>query len=149
MRFNADGSEVVTASDDGTIRVWHAQPRELQTEFATSSYRGTPNPVDWAVVQHSTAAGYSPVDSYQACLPVHGQRQAAGRDQPRHHGGDIGWNNSGTEVVTAQPDGTVDVWHAVGSRYTQVPLRSPIHLNGSAIYTGHDSRRIPHRDSDL
>ena len=127
-RFNADGSEVVTASDDGTIRVWHSQPRELQTEFASSSSGGTPNPVG--------GAGYI---SNSRILTLDGSGRlyvftASGEQQAVINPGtavnSAAWNRAGTEIVTADSDGTVDLWHAIGSNYTQIPLPSPIHLNG-------------------
>ena len=133
-RFNADGSEVVTASDDGTIRVWHSQPRELQTEFASSSSGGTPNPVG--------GAGYI---SNSRILTLDGSGRlyvftASGEQQAVINPGtavnSAAWNRAGTEIVTADSDGTVDLWHAIGSNYTQIPLPSPIHLNGPAQSVG-------------
>ena len=133
VNFSPDGSEVVTASDDGAIRVWHAQPNELQTEFATSLTGGTPNPVDWAVYS-TDGSRILASDSTRLVyiFTASGKRQAV--INPGTTVETAAWNNSGTEVATAQPDGTVDVWHAVGLRYTQVHLREPIHLNGSALY---------------
>jgi WD40 repeat protein len=133
-RFNADGSEVVTASHDGTIRVWHSQPRELQTEFASSSSGGTPNPVG--------GAGYI---SNSRILTFDGTGRlsvftASGEQQAVINPGTavylVALNRAGTEIVTADSDGTVDLWHAIGSKYTQIPLPSPIHLNGPPLIVG-------------
>jgi WD40 repeat protein len=133
-RFNADGSEVVTASDDGTIRVWHSQPRELQTEFASSSSGGTPNPIG--------GAGYI---SNSRILTLDGSGRlyvftASGEQQAVISPGtavvSAASNRAGTEIVTADSDGTVDLWHAIGSNYTQIPLPSPIHLNGPPLIVG-------------
>ena len=44
------------------------------------------------------------------------------------------FNHAGTEVVTADSDGSVDLWHATGSDYSQVHLPTPIHLSGPALY---------------
>ena len=140
-RFNADGSEVVTASDDGTIRVWYSQPRELQTEFASSSSGGTPNPVG--------GAGYI---SNSRMLTLDGSRRlyvftASGEQQAVISPGtavvSAAWSRAGTEIVTADSDGTVDLWHAIGSNYTQIPLPSPIHLNGAgSVAMSPDGSRI-------
>jgi len=91
VNFSPDGSEVVTASDDGAIRVWHVQPNELQAEFATSFTGGTPDPIDWAA--YSTDGSRilaSDSTGLVYIFTASGKRQAASRDQPRHHGGDSG-----------------------------------------------------------
>jgi WD40 repeat protein len=140
-RFSPVGSEVVTASGDGTIRVWQAQPRELRKAFASSSSDGTQN--------FALAAQYSPdgrrlliVDgsSYAHVFTDNGQPVSSdGQPVIVGPGGTAyvdtaQFNRAGTEIVTADSDGTVDLWHASGSDYTQIRLRSPIDLNGAAQY---------------
>jgi WD40 repeat protein len=130
-RFSANGSEVVTASDDGTLRVWHARPRELRAEFASLSSNGAPSPV--------LGAQYLP-DGRIVSLEEPGQLRvftAGGALQtvispPGTTVHSVTWNHAGTEIVTYNSDGTVDVWHAEGAKFTQVPLSSPIHLTGPA-----------------
>jgi WD40 repeat protein len=137
VRFSTTGSEVVTTSADGTIRVWQAQPRELRMSFASSVFGGTPNP--------AFAAQYSPrggriliVDNSSPA------RVYTGSGKPVSSGGQpvvlkpggtayvetARFNRTGTEIVTADSDGTVDLWHASGSDYAQIPRSSPIQLRG-------------------
>ena len=142
---DADGSEVVTASDDGTIRVWYSQPRELQTEFASSSSGGTPNPVGGAGYISNSRILTRRLAARLYVFTASGEQQAV--ISPGTAVDSAAWNRAGTEIVTADSDGTVDLWHAIGSNYTQIPLPSPIHLNG-ARKRRHESRRVPHRDRD-
>jgi WD40 repeat protein len=144
-RFSPTGNEVVTASADGTVRVWQAMPRELRTAFATSWAAGTPNPV--------FAAQYSPdgrrILAVDTTSPA---RVFTASGTPVYSGGqpvvlDPGggasvntalFNRAGTEIVTANSDGTVDLWHARGSSYAQIRLPSPIRVKGGgpAHYAG-------------
>ena len=143
-RFSADGREVVTASDDGTIRVWEAKPRELHTAFASSFSGGTPN-----LPEPAYAAEYSPDGGRILTVDSSGHAQVfTTSGTPVYSNGQpvvinpgiaadvksAQFNRAGTEIVTADSDGTVDLWHATGSNYTQIHLPSPIHLNGPALY---------------
>jgi WD40 repeat protein len=140
-RFSPTGSEVVTASGDGTIRVWQAQPRELRKDFATSFSDGTPNPVYAA--QYSPGGGRILVvdNSYPARVFTDSGKPVSSGGHPIVLSPDGGafvemarFNQAGTEIVTADSDGTVDLWHASGSDYTQIHPASPIQLNGPARY---------------
>ncbi len=137
-RFNADGSKVVTASDDGTIRVWHAQPRELQTAFTSSYSGGTPNlPNPVLAAEYSSDGGrILTVDNSGNAyvFTASGQQRAVINPGNAVAVNSARFNRAGTEIVTADSDGTVDLWHATGTNYTQIPLPSPIHLNGSVLY---------------
>jgi WD40 repeat protein len=136
-RFNADGSEVVTASDDGTIRVWHSQPRELQTEFASSSSGGTPNPVGGAGYISNSRILTLDRSGRLYVFTASGEQQAV--ISPGTAVVSAAWNRAGTEIVTGDSDGTVDLWHAIGSKYTP----SPIHLNGAgSVAMSPDGSRI-------
>ena len=144
-RFSPTGSKVVTASADGTVRVWQAMPRELRTAFATSYASGTPNPV--------FAARYSP-DGRRILIVEFSSpaRVFTASGTPVYSGGqpvvlDPGggayvntavFNRAGSEIVTANSDGTVDLWHARGSNYAQIQLPSPIRIKsgGPAYYAG-------------
>ena len=139
-RFNASGSEVVTAGEDGTIRLWDALPREVRTWFNSPS-RGTPQPV--------YAAEYSPDGDRILTVDGSGNASVFTADGKAVYSGSkpvvIGpghsadvktalFDSAGTQIVTADSDGSVELWHASGSNYAQIHLRSPIHLNGSAQY---------------
>ena len=127
-RFNADGSEVVTASDDGTIRVWDSQPPELQHEFIDSLAGEGPNPVGLVAylsdgrIASLDGAGHFYVSTtsgtQQAVIPTSSAVNA------------LAWNHGGTELVTAQENKTVDLWRATGTTYTQIVLPSRIVLSG-------------------
>jgi WD40 repeat protein len=125
-RFSPTGSEVVTASADGTIRVWDALPRELRMVLSGAWAGNPPFPV--------FAAKYSPdgdriltSDGTNAYVytasgkPVY----ASGAQVVLFPSGTANvnsaqFNAAGTEIVTANSDGTVDLWHASGSDYTQI-----------------------------
>jgi WD40 repeat protein len=142
VRFGASGSEVITAGDDGTIRVWLARPRELESVFPGAlsdvSKPYLPLPVDSAeyspdggriltvstgLVSLSTSAG-TPV--YPQGQPLYiFPANGAGVNTAR-------FNRAGTEIVTADTDGTVDLWHASGQNYAQIRLRTPIKVGSQA-----------------
>jgi WD40 repeat protein len=128
-RFNADGSEVVTASSDGTIRVWNPQPRELQHEFVDSSPGGGPAAV--GLVAYLSDGRVASLD-YRGHLYV---STTGGTQQTvMYPGGSaivaLSWNRAGTELVSAQANKTVDLWRATGTTFTQVALPSRIVLSG-------------------
>lgn len=127
--FSGDGSAVMTASVDGTVRVWRAKPREMQAAFATSFRSGMPNPV--------YTAEYSPdgrqiltVDSSGfAYLVTPDGTQDSTLYPPGNHAwvNSAQYNRTGTQIVTADTDGTVDLWSPGGvSQQTVFP--SPIQL---------------------
>jgi WD40 repeat protein len=148
-RFNADGSEVVTAAEDGTIRLWDAQPREVRTSF-TSPSDGKPQTV--------YTAEYSPDGGRILTVDSSGNASVfTAGGKPVYSGGQpvvinpgetvdvnaAAFNVAGTEIVTADTDGSVDLWHASGSNYSQIQVPSPIHVKGPALYAAfgqHDSR---------
>jgi WD40 repeat protein len=138
-RFSPTGSEIVTASEDGTVRVWQAEPRELQREFTSSISGGTPNPVFAA--QYSPGGGRILVVDTTTRARVFSANgtpvSAGGQPVVLSPGGGASvysarFNRAGTEVVTANSDGTVSLWHASGPGYTQIRLPSPITLQGGA-----------------
>ena len=136
VQFSANGQEVVTASEDGSIRIWRARPRELEAAFPTSnSGSGVPNPV--------YAAEYSPdgsrilaADSTGfAYVLTNSGTPVATIDPPSPKGyvNTALYNQAGTQIVTADTDGTVDLWQADGS-YQQINLPSPIQVTAPASY---------------
>ena len=136
VQFGAHGQEVVTASEDGSIRVWRAWPRELQAAFATSqrSGSGTPYP--------AYAAEYSPdgtqilaVDGSDLAYVLTSSNGAslATIDPPTGWVNTAQFNRAGTQIVTADTDGSVDLWQASGS-YQQINLPSPIQVTAPASY---------------
>lgn len=135
VSFSADGREVVTAGEDGAIRVFYSWPRGLQHAFASST-DGTPSKPEPA---------YSADYSYGGILIVDGSGDAylyttVGADYmrsivPPSHGVTINsarFNQQGTEVVTADSDGSVDLWPTFSSSNVPVRLPKSIHVNGPA-----------------
>jgi WD40 repeat protein len=134
-RFSANGSEVVTASDDGTLRVWHSRPSELRADFASLSSRGAPSPVlgaqylpDGRIISLEKS-GHLRVFNAQGALQT-------SINPPGTLVDSASWDRAGTEIVTYNSDGTVDLWHALGAKFTQVPLSSPIYLTAPASDVG-------------
>jgi WD40 repeat protein len=136
VQFSANNHEVVTASEDGSIRVWKAQPRELEATFSTSnSGSGMPNPV--------YAAEYSPdgqrilaVDGSELAYVLTSNGTPIDTIDPPSASGYVNtalYNRAGTQIVTADTDGTVDLWQAGGS-YQQINLPSPIQVTAPALY---------------
>ena len=138
VQFGAAGHEVVTASSDGTVRVWHAQPRELAGAFPTShsDQSGAPNP--------AYSAEYSPDGSrilavdgsgFANVLTANGTPVASvGPAANTVYVNTAVYNRAGTEIVTADSDGTVDTW-SVGGSYPQITPASPIKVDGGpALY---------------
>lgn len=125
VRFSANGQEVVTASNDGTIRVWHTQPRELRAEFASSYSAGKPNPVVGAqylsgrrIISLDDSGRLRVFSPAGALLAVINPPGTAVRS--------ASWNRAGTEIVTADIDGSVEVWRAAGP---VTPRPSSLHLS--------------------
>jgi len=145
-RFSPTGSEVVTASADGTIRVWDALPREQRTEFSGSWAGSTPSPVfganyssdgDRILTSDGTNAYLYTADG----KPVY----ASGGQVVLFPSGtaDVNsaqFNGAGTEIVTADSDGTVDLWRASGSDYTRIQT---IRLTGAQGGPAHDASFSP------
>jgi WD40 repeat protein len=149
-QFSPDGREVVTASGDGEIRVWLAQPRELQTTFRTL----VPSPIE--------AAGYSPGGGKILMDGVGFAELRTSTGSPVGYvfppGGasvnSVRFDQSGTKIVSADSDGTVDLWRPVGTGYSELPqitLPSPIKLSGGparyAAFSPDGSRILAVTDS--
>jgi WD40 repeat protein len=127
-QFSPDGSEVVTGSGDGTIRVWYSQPRELRTEITMPAQGATPTGL--------ITAGYirdqiiaADENGYAYLFTAGGKRVVSVDTSQSMHA--AAWDRAGTEIASASPSGTVDVWHAVNSGYVQTFLPSPIDASQS------------------
>ena len=145
--FSADGTEVVTASDDGTIRVWHSEPRELRAEFTDAYAGGSAGPLDGAsYLGDGRIAALGGTGDVVVFNPGGGQRA---KINPGTAVTSMAWDRAGTEIVTAGFTGTVDLWRAVGSGYSQVPLSSPIRVNAVlAVGMSWDGSRVAIETSD-
>jgi WD40 repeat protein len=137
VQFTANGQEVVTASEDGSIRVWRAQPRELAAAFPTSQRPGP------GMTYPAYAANYSPdgsrilaVDGSGFAYVLTGNGTTVATINPPTANGYVNtalYNQAGTQIVTADTDGTVDLWQ-VGGSYQQINLPSPIQVTAPASY---------------
>ena len=105
----------------------------MRTEFASSSSGGTPNPVGGARYISNSRILTLDGSGRLSVFTASGEKQAV--INPGTEVYLVALNRAGTEIVTADSDGTVDLWHAIGSNYTQIPLPSSIHLN-RPLYVG-------------
>jgi WD40 repeat protein len=118
----------MTASDDGTVRVWYSRPRELQAEFASSYANGSANPVVGAAY---ISRGRIIVLDYSGDMYAFtpgGKRLATISSGTSVY--TAAWDTAGTKIVTTYYDGTVDVRHASDSDYTQMHRSASIRVNG-------------------
>jgi WD domain, G-beta repeat len=114
----------VTASEDGTIRVWYAQPRELRTEFTVPPGSSTPEQVEGAAYASGriVTAGPNGID----VLTASGQQQAVITDPDLWS---LSFNRAGTKMVTADTTGMLTLWQAAGPGYTRVSSPAPIYVS--------------------
>ena len=127
-RFSRDGRELVTGSDDGTVRVWYSRPRELRAEFASSSANGAPSLVVGAqYISRDRIVVLDGSGSLYAYTP--GGKRLAVISPAATLVYTAAWNTAGTRIVAVGYDGTVDVWQAADSDYTQMHLISTVRVN--------------------
>lgn len=128
VRFSRDGRELVTGSDDGTVRVWYSRPRELRAEFASSSANGAPSVVVGAqYISRDRIVVLDGSGSLYAYTP--GGKRLARIGPPGALVATAAWDTAGTRIVTVDYDGTVDVWQAADSDYTQLHRISTVRVN--------------------
>ncbi len=124
VRFGGS-REVVTGTYDKTIRLWYAEPRELKSEFAISYTGSAPNPATEA--WYLTDRRILTVDnSGNVNVFTPSGRRLGSISPPGTVVAYADSNKSGTKIVTADDDGTVDIWQARRSGYAQVQLANPI-----------------------
>src|SRR6185437_12689788 len=112
---------ITTASQDGTIRVWYAEPRDLRTEFTVPGTGSGSSPlgqVAYVSDRIITAKLFGDVFVYSAS----GKLQTTikrGLQTPAKGS----WNRAGTKIMVvtnhgAQSLNVGELWHATGSGFT-------------------------------
>ena len=98
-------------------------------QSSPASYAGgAPNPAFWAAYISNSQILTLDYSGHLYVFTASGEQQAV--INPGTAVNSAAWNRAGTEIVTADLDGMVNLWHAIGPKFTQIPLPSPIHLNG-------------------
>jgi WD40 repeat protein len=123
-QFNDQGDQIVTASEDGTVRVWYAQPRELRTEFTIPPGSTNPGTVagDGYIsgrILVGTAAGLT-------ILSPHGQQQASINDPSYSF---AAWSMDGSKIILSNYDGMLALWRASGQGYVEAGKPWPLHVS--------------------
>jgi len=135
-RFSGDGRQVVTASKDGTARVWDAQTGQplappLRHADAVISARFSPDG-RWVVTGSSdgTARVWEAKTGQPLAPPLHHQGRVSSAQ----------FSPDGERVVTASLDGTARVWEA----RTGQPVTAPLPHKEAVLEAefSPDSRRV-------
>jgi len=117
--FSANGLEIVTASDDGTARLWRASPVE---QVAVLGKTGR-FPGGGAFRPDGREVLITSVDGTTRIWSVTSHRQLAVFDEPG--GGpiiDAAFSPDGKEIVTASLDGTARIWSVISHRQLALPV---------------------------
>lgn len=115
VRFNADGSRVVTAAEDGTAHIWDAQTgKELRVlHGAGKRMYDAAFDREGALLILASEGGSAIWDAST------GERKVELRGNPFSYG--AAFSRDGKRVVTAGADGTVAIWDTASGRML-VPL---------------------------
>src|SRR6185503_2987239 len=112
VAFSPDGTRIVTASRDGTARIWNIGPsRELQTfvngtvksSIVGASLAYSPDGSRLAVAYSDPTAKVWDVNSGRLLLNLAGDSDGVSF---------VTYNLAGTQIATANMDGTAKVWDA-------------------------------------
>ena len=139
--FSPDGTRIVTASDDGTARVWQADGQG--EPVVLKGHESTVN-----------SAAFSPDGTRIVTASNDGTARiwrTDGQGEPVVLKGHEGWANravfspDGTRIVTASDDGTARVWRADGQgepvvleSHSDVVTSAIFSPDGARIFTSHD-----------
>ena len=143
-QFSPDGTKVVTASDDGTARIWDAQTGHSLTNplrhhgFVWSAQFSPDGKKIVTGCDDGTAQVWD-VKTGQPLLP-----------QPLQHSNKVGWvqfSPDGKKIVTASDDGTARIWDAQTGkpltgfmRHTGIVEYVEFSPDGKKIITASDDR---------
>jgi WD40 repeat protein len=128
--FSPNGAEVLTASNDGTARIWEAATGKLLTTFDTGfpTYSAAFGPGGTYVM---TATDAAEITIWNAQSGKQVADFFAGKAFLFH----ASYSPNGTEVATASNDGTARIWNALTGRQLAIfrePHAAPI---GSAAFS--------------
>jgi WD40 repeat protein len=142
--FNRDGSRIVTASADGTARVWNARTRALVTLLRTPGSAAVNSAAFSPDGQRVVTASSDGVARVWALAGPHMERELRGHPSPVY---DVAFRHGAREVVTAGNDGTTRIWD-VRSGVALAVLRmhamsvNAVAVSGDLIATGSDDQTV-------
>jgi WD40 repeat protein/serine/threonine protein kinase len=152
--FNHDGGRIVTASMDGTARLWSAEGEQLTV------LRGHEGAVFHAAFNHDgrrvvtaslddTARLWTAAGEELAVL-----RHTLSTDMEKGWVVHVEFNHDGSRIVTASMDGTARVWSAAGEElavlrgHEAMVFHAAFNHDGSRIVTSSDDARVWSADGD-
>jgi WD40 repeat protein len=130
--FSPDGTRIVTASYDGTARLWDAVTGQPISGFT---------PIQYAQKEEIIAVAFSPDQKYIATGSQNGNisiwnagtgMPIAGFAPPQHSQSvirSIDFNKKGTRILTASSDGTARIWDATTGKSIE-GFEPPRHAGG-------------------
>ncbi|WP_232537783.1 CHAT domain-containing protein [Cystobacter fuscus] len=113
--FSPDGTRMVTASEDGTARVWRADGSDQDHPLVLTGHAGPVNSVAFSPDGTRVVTGSS--DKTARVWRTDGSDQGHPLVLTGHEGlvYSVAFSSDGTRVVTASEDKTARVWHTDGS----------------------------------
>ena len=115
--FSPDGDDVVTASNDGTARIWNARTgrllKTLETGFPTYSAAFSPDGT-----HIMTATDAASIIIWNAKSATEASEFFAGKAFLYH----ASYSPNGTEIITASNDGTARIWAADSDAFNGTQL---------------------------
>lgn len=142
--FNGDGSRIVTASADGTARVWNTHTRGLVAVLRTPGGADVNSASFSPDGQHVVSASSDGVARIWSLAGQRVERELRGHQSPVY---DVAFRRAAREVVTAGNDGTTRIWDARSGLALAVLRMHAMSVNavavsGDRVATGSDDQTV-------